>query len=93
MRHAKRVDANHAAITLALRQAGWRVTDLSHVGHGCPDLVAEKPQRVVWIEVKDGSKPPSKRVLTDKEALWHALLIRADMDVRVIERVEQVAEI
>jgi hypothetical protein len=41
------------------------------VGSGCPDLLVAI--RGVWalFELKDGSKPPSKRALTDDEFKWH----------------------
>lgn len=93
MRFAKRVDQNHAAIREAARQAGWRVEDTSDIGHGFPDQIWEKPDRIVWVEVKDGSKPPSARKLTPKEAALHELLKRSGIDVKVIERVEQIAEL
>lgn len=89
MRHAKRVDANHSAIRDVLRKAGWQVEDLSHVGHGVPDLVAQKDGRLpIWIEVKDGDKPPSARALTADECWFHAILQRAGIQVQVITSVE-----
>ena len=105
MRHAKRTDANHAAIRQAFRDLGWTVEDLSHVGHGVPDLYVERVEghskseygtrwlRAEFIEVKDGSKPPSARRVTKDGQWFHELLRRAGVTVRVIERVEQVAEL
>lgn len=68
----KKVDANHPAIVAALRQAGASVQSLAALGKGCPDvLVAYRGQWFV-AEIKDGSKAPSRRVLTDAEQDWHA---------------------
>jgi Holliday junction resolvase len=93
MRHAKRTDSNHAAIRQALRDAGWDVEDLSHVGHGVPDLVAEKDERLIWVEIKDGKKSPSARRLTDKEHWFHELLVRCGITVRVVTSVDDVAKL
>ena len=74
MRRAARQDANHSAIVKALRDAGCTVRDTSAVGDGFPDLVVLTPTvmlgafqrgpRLLLVEVKDGSKPPSARKLT-----------------------------
>lgn len=93
MRHAKRVDANHAAVKAAYKAHGWDVEDLSHIGHGVPDLFCIRGQECHFAEVKDGAKPPSARKLTPDEVFWHQLLTRCEVTVRVIERVEQVAEL
>jgi len=86
-----RVDANHAAVRDEFRRLGWVVEDLSHIGHGVPDLYCEKGDKYVFAEVKDGNKPPSKRRLTEDEVFWHEILRRAGVTVRIIERVEDVA--
>jgi len=77
MRRAARVDANHASIVKALRDAGCGVLDLSAVGKGCPDLLVHPPtypecRIAVMLEVKDGSKPPSERKLTPAQVKFHA---------------------
>lgn len=73
MRRAAKVDDNQAAIVKALRDAGAIVEPLHAVGKGCPDLLVGY-QRFNWlIEVKDGSKPPSARGLTDRQILWHSV--------------------
>lgn len=41
------------------------------MGHGCPDIIAGYRNINVLLEVKDGSKPPSARVLTAAEREFH----------------------
>ena len=71
MRRASRVDANQDEIVQALRGIGCSVQLLHTVGKGCPDLLCGYRGRNVLLEVKDGSKPPSKRKLTPDEQEWH----------------------
>lgn len=75
VRRAAKVDANQPAIVDALRRAGCRVQPLHMVGQGCPDIVAWTPNkgRLMFMEIKDGTKPPSKRQLTADEQAWHDL--------------------
>lgn len=77
MRRAAKVDANHAAIVRALSDVGCGVVDLSAVGGGVPDLLVHPPgyphcERMVLLEIKDGSKPPSARKLTPAQEKFHA---------------------
>ena len=72
MRRAAKIDANQPAIVDALRRIGAQVTPLHAVGNGCPDLLVSHRGRWHLIEVKDGAKPPSARLLTDDQAEWHA---------------------
>ncbi len=81
----KRVDANQKVIVAALEDAGATVTHLHEVGKGCPDILVgygkqehETLLEVVYtegsnylMEIKDGSKPPSKRKLTPAQKKWH----------------------
>lgn len=74
MRRAAKKDANHNTIGDGLRAAGYSVMDLSHAGRGVPDMaVGKAPDSrdprgwACLVECKDGSKPPSKRVLTKDE--------------------------
>lgn len=64
---AKRKDANHNEVADQVEKAGWSIFDTSGLGFGFPDLLVGKPGFCVPIEIKDGSKPPSKRKLTQKE--------------------------
>lgn len=72
MRRAAKVDDNQGEIVAALRGIGATVQPLHAVGQGCPDLLAGYQGRNVLIEVKDGSKSPSKRKLTPDQTEWHA---------------------
>lgn len=67
----KRADSNQPAIVKALRRAGATVQHLHQIGRGCPDILIGYQGRNFLAEIKDGSKPPSKRKLTPDEADWH----------------------
>ena len=69
--YASRVDANQGDIVAALRDAGATVQPLHDVGRGVPDLLVGYEGRNLLMEVKDGSKPPSARKLTDQQVIWH----------------------
>lgn len=71
MRRYPNLDSNQPDIVKALRQAGASVTSLASVGGGCPDLLVGIRKVTTVFEVKDGSKVPSKRKLTDDEQKWH----------------------
>ena len=92
MRTAARVDTNHGEIREALRDLGWYVFDSSGVGHGFFDLICCKGGRVVFVEVKDGSKKPSKRKLTSDEAVIHARFRAAGAEVVLVERLADLAQ-
>ena len=65
-RRAAKVDANQAEIVKAFRKMGCSVLIISQLKN-CTDLVIGKNKKNVMVEVKDGSKPPSARKLTDGE--------------------------
>jgi Holliday junction resolvase len=70
MRTRGRTDGNHRSIVSGLRQAGCSVQSLASVGSGCPDLLVSIRGVNYLFEVKDGSKSPSERKLTDDELDW-----------------------
>ena len=76
MSYARRVDANHADIATALREGGAVVVDTSHFGQGIPDLWVTSHAFTGWLEIKDGSKPPSARKLTPAEEKFFATVNR-----------------
>lgn len=67
----KRIDDNQNEIVKGLRQIGAEVQSLAELGRGCPDTLVAFRQRWYVAEIKDGSKPPSRQKLTDKEIDWH----------------------
>jgi len=71
MRRAARTDANQTQVIIALRAAGATVQNLSAVGDGVPDLLVGYKGVTYLLEVKDGNKVPSKRMLTPDQIEWH----------------------
>lgn len=71
MRRAAKRDRNHPEIVKTLRDAGCRVLDLGSVGNGCPDLLVRRGGMMLFLEVKDGKKPPSARALTLDQVRFH----------------------
>jgi hypothetical protein len=67
LRRAARRDANHQSVGDYLRALGWSVLDIADAGDGVPDYAVGKPGFAALVEVKDGTKPPSARKLTEKE--------------------------
>lgn len=65
-RYANRKDANHTQIKTAFESMGHVVHDLSDLPETC-DIVVQIGRHTVFVEIKDGSKPPSKRKLTSGE--------------------------
>ena len=70
MRRAARIDENQPDIVEALRKRGAFVQSLAAIGKGCPDLLVGFHGRWFVLEVKDGSKPPSRQKLTTDERDW-----------------------
>ena len=70
-KRAKRVDDNQKQITAQLRKLGYSVCILSDVGKGVPDILVGKNGFNYLIELKDGSKPPSRQQLTEHEKRFH----------------------
>lgn len=63
MRLAAKRDANHKQILDAFRKAGCSILDLSRVGGGCPDVLVARNGHSLLVEIKDGTKAPSRRKL------------------------------
>jgi hypothetical protein len=90
-RHGKNQDGNHAEIRDYWRSLpGWHVEESSQIGGGWPDLVAVRPGRVVFAEVKNPKKGPKARALTPDEQKWHARMIAAGAEVVVVEHLNDV---
>jgi hypothetical protein len=90
VRRAAKIDANQNEIVKALRKLGASVWITSGLGKGAPDLVIGFRNKNYLAELKDGSKPPSARKLTDDEKEFHKLWYG---QVAVIESVEQAIEL
>lgn len=71
MRLRAKKDSNHNAIADAFTRLGWSWWDTHQLGNGFVDGVAGRPGINVLVEIKDGSKPPSKRKLTPDEIDFH----------------------
>ena len=72
MRRAARTVAKQSAIVDALRDMGATVVLTHQVGQGFPDAICGWRGRTLLLEVKDGSKPPSKRRLTPDQEIFHS---------------------
>lgn len=68
---AKKVDGTHKEIVDGLRAVGVQVQSLADLGRGVPDILCSWRGRWWVAELKDGSKPPSARALTEAEKAWH----------------------
>lgn len=95
MRRAAKIDDNQPEIVSALRRVGASVQPLHTVGQGCPDLIVGFRGQNYAIEVKDGSKPPSARGLTDAQLRWkilwngqYAIANNVDEALRIIGAIE-----
>lgn len=71
MRYAQASDSNQADIVRMLRNMGFSVTDTHNAGKGFPDLAVGIHGHSFNVEIKDGSKIPSKRALTADQLEWH----------------------
>ncbi|CAB4139755.1 hypothetical protein UFOVP353_19 [uncultured Caudovirales phage] len=71
MRRAAKVDANQGEIVNVFRNMGCAVLPLHAVGKGCPDLLISTANINILVEIKDGSKPPSQRLLTPDQQKFH----------------------
>ncbi len=85
MRLDARTDDNQNEIVQALRDVGASVAITSALGSGFPDIVAGYRGINYLIEIKDGSKPPSRRRLTPDEQEFHdlwrgAVIVVKDVD-------------
>lgn len=68
----KRVDDNHTEIVKGLRAIGATVRSTASVGFGFPDLAVGWHGKTWLLEIKNGSKSPSRRTLTPDEQTFHS---------------------
>lgn len=88
MRRAARIDDNQPEIMRVLRDMGAHVIDCSGVGQGYPDLNVVYRRQIAYVEVKDGSKSPSRRALTPDQVRFHAECSLHGVKVRIVETVD-----
>ena len=80
---ARRIDANQNEVVDALRRLGASVWVTSSLGNGFPDIVVGSRGRNFFLELKDGTRPPSEQKLTDAEReffqTWrgHVVVVRS----------------
>ena len=85
MRKRGKIDANQPEVVEWLRKAGATVQSLANIGNGCPDLLVGYHGKNYLMEIKDGDKVPSRRVLTPDEITWH---MHWQGEVHIVERPE-----
>lgn len=90
MRRAAKVDANQSEVVKTLRSLGCSVHPTHMVGAGFPDLVVGIGGVNILVEVKDGSKVPSARKLTQDEIEWHTAWRG---QVCIVESIEDAVEL
>lgn len=90
---AKRVDRNHWEIFTTLKRLGWTVISTADLGGGFPDLVAARAGVIKLIEVKDGLKPASARMLTPAERDYHAQMLAAGCPVVILTSIEDAVKL
>ena len=71
--HAKKTDVNHESVKVELKAAlpEASVHDMSHAGGGFPDLAIGVFGDNFLVEIKDPTKPPSRRRLTNAQVGFH----------------------
>ena len=65
-RRAARTDDNQTEVVACFRRLGWSVLIISQLKNCC-DIIVAKNGETIAIEIKDGSKPPSARKLSEGE--------------------------
>lgn len=89
MRRSARTDDNHDEIVKAFRRLGWSVLDIHQIPNSA-DIIVGKWLHSIVIEIKDGSKPPSKQNLTDGEIVFKSSW---NGDYRIIKSIDDVIEL
>ena len=89
MRLAARKDDNHTEISNAFERLGWSVLDIHQIPN-CADILVGKWKLSIVIEIKDGSKPPSKQKLTTGEMAFRD---RWRGDYRIVTCIQDVIDI
>ena len=89
MNIVRKVDDNQKQIVEAFRNLGYSVAHTHTIGKGFPDIIISRNNLNTLVEIKDGSKPLSKRKLTDDEKEFHE---KWQGEIIIIESVEDVVK-
>jgi len=94
---AKRTDANQADIVALYRKMGCSVMHCHTLGQGAPDLVVGCMGTVNdLVELKDGTKPKSRRQLTTLEKafhnMWRGPIVVIESEAHVIGHVHEMRQ-
>lgn len=84
MRRAAKVDDNHAEIRDAARKLGAYWHDTFQLKGFCDGMMVFRGETIA-VEVKDGSKPPSKRRLTQDEETFRDDWTKAGGTYEIVE--------
>jgi hypothetical protein len=87
-----RKDSNHKEIIEAARSFGAYIVDCAALKNAFDVLIAFKGKLYV-VEIKDGSKPPSKRLLTQGELECKKNFELQGINYNVVESVEDLAKL
>jgi hypothetical protein len=86
VRHARRVDENHALLRDGLRGLGFDVLDLSGVGGGVPDLcVRVIPGISLFLEVKRPGIKKAEQAMTKEQEVWWSYMHRLTRIVQTVD--------
>lgn len=88
-RRAAKVDDNQSEVVKLFRKLGWCVLITSQLKNCC-DIIVSKNGRTVAVEIKDGSKPPSARKLSDGELEFRA---KWKGEYALVETIDHVIEV
>jgi hypothetical protein len=83
-----RVDANQSEIVKALRKIGATVLILSQLKNAF-DLLVGYRSKLFIVEIKDGSKPPSQRKLTEGEMKCKSDFERVGITYNVVNNIDE----
>ena len=83
-----RKDGNHDDVKAALEAMGYLVLDTSQTNLGF-DMICVKHGAARFVEVKDGSLPPSRQKLTPHEQKVHQQLRARGVTVELLTGVDQ----
>lgn len=87
-RYAFRKDANHNPIAKTFAQVGAGVYDAAN-DNAPYDLIVFWRGQTLFVEIKDGSKPPSARKLTAKAVEFHDICTRHGGKVCIVKSVDE----